>query len=148
MHPRPASLVEKRTNDGRLQTVSGTAYNGFEALWQLKRSPAFDLIVADLNMPKMSGVDFLSVVRRRFPQPLVIAVAGDCHSGDAAPGGVIADAFHAADQQHPETLLRTVADLIRTFKGRAAAHHGNSESSGILQTIKGSTKPGAPELTT
>lgn len=70
------------------------ATNGFDALLQLKRRlPA--IVLSDLNMPQMSGFELLSVVRRRFPQISVIAMSGAYHSGDAIPGGVIADAFYA-----------------------------------------------------
>jgi len=42
-----------------------TAVNGFDALLQLKRKvPA--IVLSDLNMPQMSGFEFISVVRRRF----------------------------------------------------------------------------------
>ena len=46
-------------------------------------------------MPQMSGFEFLSVVRRRFPELLVVAMSGAYDSGDSVPGGVIADAFYA-----------------------------------------------------
>ncbi len=71
-----------------------TAENGFDALLQLKRALP-DVIISDLNMPQMSGFEFLSVVRRRFPEIPVIAVSGAYESGDLVPGGVIADAFYA-----------------------------------------------------
>ena len=46
-----------------------TADNGFDALLQMKRATP-DVIISDLNMPKMSGFELLSVVRRRFPEIL------------------------------------------------------------------------------
>src|SRR3954447_13182362 len=52
-----------------------TAQHGFEALLQLKRETP-DVIISDLNMPQMSGFEFLSVVRRRFPEIPVVAVSG------------------------------------------------------------------------
>src|ERR1043166_5501167 len=66
---------------------ASAAVNGFDALLQLKRRvPA--IVLSDLNMPQMSGFEFLSVVRRRFPQISVIAMRGAYHSGDSVPGGV------------------------------------------------------------
>jgi len=78
-----------------------TAVNGFDALLQLKRRvPA--IVLSDLNMPQMSGFEFLSVVRRRFPQISVIAMSGAYHAEEAIPGGVIADAFYPKGHSDPE----------------------------------------------
>src|SRR5579859_1473448 len=102
-----------------------TAVNGFDALLQLKRKvPA--IVLSDLNMPQMSGFEFLSIVRRRFPKISVIAMSGAYHSSDAVPGGVIADAFYSKGQSNPEVLLLTVAELIRTHAAHAVAHERES----------------------
>ena len=98
-----------------------TAVDGFDALLQMK-SNLPELIVSDLNMPQMSGFEFLSVVRRRFPQVLVVAMSGAYQAGDAVPGGVIADAFYAKGSDTPQTLLRLVADLLRTSASQTTAH--------------------------
>ena len=101
------------------------ATNGFDALLQLKRRlPA--IVLSDLNMPQMSGFELLSVVRRRFPQISTIAMSGAYHSGDAIPGGVIADAFYAKGNSNPEMLLRIVAGLIRTSAAHAVDHERES----------------------
>src|SRR5580765_7483123 len=98
-----------------------TAEDGFDALLEMKsRVPA--LIVSDLNLPQMSGFEFLSVVRRRFPQVLVVAMSGAYEAGDAVPGGVIADGFYAKGTDTPGTLLKLVADLFRTSASRTIAH--------------------------
>jgi len=52
------------------------AIDGFDALMHLKKSLP-DIVISDLNMPRMSGFEFLSVVRRRFPQISVIAMSGN-----------------------------------------------------------------------
>jgi CheY-like chemotaxis protein len=98
-----------------------TAIHGFDALLQLKkRLPA--IVLSDLSMPQMSGFELLSVVRRRFPQISVIAMSGAYHSGDAVPGGVIADAFYSKGHSNPDSLLRTVANLIQTSMAHAVDH--------------------------
>ena len=102
-----------------------TAAGSFAALLQLKkRLPA--IVLSDLNMPEMSGFEFLSVVRRRFPQVSVIAMSGAYQSGDSVPGGVIADAFYAKGYGNPDGLLRTLADLVRTHVAHAVDHERES----------------------
>ncbi|HWY67370.1 MAG TPA: response regulator [Terriglobales bacterium] len=98
-----------------------TAENGFDALLQLKTKVP-ELIVSDLNMPQMSGFEFLSVIRRRFPEILVVAMSGAYESGDAIPGGVIADAFYAKGSDTLASLSRLVGGLLRTSASRAIAH--------------------------
>ena len=44
-------------------------------------------------MPRMSGFELLSVVRRRIPEIYVIATSG-AFSGDEVPHGIAADAFY------------------------------------------------------
>jgi CheY-like chemotaxis protein len=101
------------------------ATDGFDALLQLKKSlPA--IVISDLNMPEMSGFEFLSVVRRRFPHISVIAMSGAYPSGDAVPGGVIADAFHSKGRGNAKALLQMVASLIRTSAEHAADHQRES----------------------
>ena len=118
-----------RESMARLLKAAGyevtTAQDGFDGLLQL-RSEIPDVIISDLNMPQMSGFEFLSVLRRRFPEIPVIAVSGAYGSGDCVPGGVIADAFYAKGDHHPEELLRTVAELLRTRAERAMNHHRQS----------------------
>lgn len=100
-----------------------TAENGFTALQQLKRTLP-DVMVSDLNMPQMSGYELLSVVRRRFPQILTVAMSG-AHQGDDVPVGVIADCFFAKGQS-PRNLLTTVAGLVRTPGDRVSRHQKES----------------------
>jgi CheY-like chemotaxis protein len=96
------------------------AENGFDGLLKLKLLVP-DVIISDLNMPKMSGFEFLSVVRRRFPEISVIASSG-AYGSRVLPTGVLADAFYAKGQDHPETLLHSVASLIRASAEQARTH--------------------------
>jgi CheY-like chemotaxis protein len=70
-----------------------TASDGFEALATIReRVP--DVLISDLNMPRMTGFELLSVVRRRFPTIAVVAMSG-AYSGATIPAGVAADGFYA-----------------------------------------------------
>ncbi len=53
----------------------GTARNGLEALDRLKER-FFDLVIADLKMPGMGGMELLKVLRERYPQTTVVILTG------------------------------------------------------------------------
>jgi CheY-like chemotaxis protein len=68
-----------------------TAADGVEGLHSLSQCLP-DLIISDLNMPRMSGFEFLAVVRQRFPHIATIAMSGG-FSSDETPVAILADAF-------------------------------------------------------
>jgi DNA-binding response OmpR family regulator len=93
------------------------AKDGFAALAQM-RGALPDLIVTDLKMPNMSGFEFLSIARRRFPQIPTIAVSGEFHA-PVEPLGVLADGFFAKPFRIEE-LLTKIVDLLRDAPPRPA----------------------------
>jgi CheY-like chemotaxis protein len=99
-----------------------TAADGFEALAVIRdREP--DILVSDLNMPRMSGFELLSVVRRRFPRIAVIAMSGMYSCATLSPG-VAADGFYVKGSTSAGGLLDIVNEIkdeaVRRFR-RAAA---------------------------
>ncbi len=88
-----------------------TAPNGFSALYAITNETP-DVILSDLHMPGMSGAEFLSIVRRRFPSIRVIAMSSACSGVDLSPL-VAADAFYQKGT-HPSFLLRIVEDMTRS----------------------------------
>jgi CheY-like chemotaxis protein len=68
-----------------------TAKNAYSALREIRQGIP-DILLSDLHMPGMSGFELLSVVRRRFPAIMVIAMSG-AFAGDEVPSGVPADGF-------------------------------------------------------
>lgn len=69
-----------------------SAENGLSALVEIGRKVP-DVVLSDLNMPRMSGFEFLQLVRRHFPLIHLIAMSG-AFVGDEVPSGVAADAFY------------------------------------------------------
>jgi CheY-like chemotaxis protein len=90
---------------------TSAAQNGFEALQIIKRE-APKLLLCDLDMPDMSGREFLTIIRRRFPRIAVIAMSGS-YEEDTAPEGVMADAFYTKGQRKPSELFQIAAELIQ-----------------------------------
>ena len=111
-----------RESLGMLLMASGydvaEADNGVSALSHLDRTVP-DLIVTDLNMPQMSGLELISQVRSRYPSISIVAMSGDYH-GDAVLAGIMADRFYPKGH-HPHNLLTTIANLIATKSARASA---------------------------
>lgn len=92
------------------------AQDGFEGLTALKQSLP-DLIISDLRMPNMSGFEFLSVVRRRFPNIPVIAISSS-FSALSRPESVLADAFFFKGEYEPPELYKKIAELLETIPAR------------------------------
>jgi CheY-like chemotaxis protein len=100
-----------------------TAEDGFAALEQI-REEVPDILLSDLNMPRMSGFELLSVVRRKIPGIYVIATSG-AFSGDDVPHGIAADAFH-----EKATGLASLLHLIES-----AATTGEHRRAGLSAEI-------------
>jgi len=108
------SNLNRRAFSGALVAagyVVRTAVDGLDAIGKL-RAGLPDLIISDLGMPRMSGYEFLAVVRDRFPHVPVIAMSCEITS-HGMPEGVAADAFLQKDELRPEDLLNLISDLIK-----------------------------------
>lgn len=60
---------------GREHTVK-TVSDGAQALAAFQSDPSFDLIVADVNMPRLNGFEFLKRIKELDPQKRVILISG------------------------------------------------------------------------
>ncbi|HZQ25744.1 MAG TPA: response regulator [Terriglobales bacterium] len=95
------------------------AEDGFAALSELRKTMP-DVVISDLEMPHMSGFELLSVVRRRFPQILTVAMSG-AYSEDGLPSWIAADGFYAKGGG-PKNLLRKIEQLIISTPAPSGAH--------------------------
>ena len=72
----------------------------------------------------MNGFEFLSIVRRQFPQLPVIAVSGE-FSDFEVPQSVLADAFFEKSEYSPDQLIVCIADLLRKAPLRSPVKKSN-----------------------
>ncbi|HLH08562.1 MAG TPA: response regulator [Terriglobales bacterium] len=86
------------------------ASDGFAALIALRDAEP-DIIISDLRMPGMSGFEFLSIVRRRFPHIPVIAISGE-YIMEKMPPGLLMDVFFQKGGYTPAELFLTIRNLI------------------------------------
>ncbi len=93
-----------------------TTSDGFAALATI-RNRVPDILISDLDMPRMSGFELLSIVRRRFPAIAVIAMSG-AYSGVAVPQGIAADAFYAKGSSSVARLF----EILCAIKDEATRH--------------------------
>jgi CheY-like chemotaxis protein len=96
-----------------------TAADGVVGLHSLSKSLP-DLIISDLNMPRMSGFEFLAVVRQRFPHIATIAMSGGYGTGEI-PLGILADAFLQKGNYTIKELSHQVGKLLAASPLRSEA---------------------------
>jgi CheY-like chemotaxis protein len=97
------------------------ADDGLDAIGKL-RAEVPDVIISDLNMPGMSGLEFLKVLRKRFPQIPVILITAV--AADEVPAEVAADAYYHKNEFLAEQLLKTIPDLSNKLPLRDAPPPG------------------------
>ena len=100
-----------------------TAKDGVDGLNALSKSLP-DLIISDLNMPRMSGFEFLAVVRERFPHIATIAMSGG-HSSGEMPIGILADAFLQKGNYTIQQLSHEVGKLLSASPLRSEGKKGD-----------------------
>jgi CheY-like chemotaxis protein len=113
-----------------------SAEDGFTALAEI-RAEIPDVILSDLYMPGMSGFEFLSVVRRRFPAVRAVAMSS-AFSGASVPPGIVADAYYEK-ATNVTTLLQIMNEL--TYAQRPPAFQDSTTKAPLWITKAGHTLP-------
>ncbi|WP_175732846.1 hybrid sensor histidine kinase/response regulator [Burkholderia ambifaria] len=106
-------LLEKRGYD---VTVAVDGMDG----WNAVRSDAFDLVVTDVDMPRMDGIELVTLIRsdpalKRVPVMIVSYKDRDEDRRRGLDAG--ADYYLAKSSFHDEALLDAVHDLIGGARG-------------------------------
>ena len=91
------------------------AKDGIDGLVKL-RDELPTVIISDLQMPRMAGIEFISVVRRRFPFILVIGLSGAIPN--EVPVESKPDVWFDKDGLKISELLRALHDLVRKTPDR------------------------------
>jgi len=87
-----SSLAVLSARFSELRYCVRSAHGGSSALSEIEKELP-DILLSDLNMPGIPGVQFLLMVRRMFPSIRVVAMSR-ADSGSRVPRGVAADVFY------------------------------------------------------
>src|ERR1035441_904175 len=95
--------------------VVQAAVDGLDAVKKL-RAGLPDLIISDLNMPRMDGTELLEIIRKRFQQ-IPVMLVGD-EALEALPGEVPADAYFQKNRFGFHQFPEAIGELFRRHHPR------------------------------
>ncbi len=118
--------ITTRTLEASVLTASGyevtTAVDGMEA-WRLVQESRFDLVVSDVQMPRMDGLEFCRRVRAApavASTPIILVTSLDTQEEKMQGLDAGADVYITKSSFDQETLLGTIQQLIgRTAKAKS-----------------------------
>jgi len=75
------------------------------------------IIITDLDMPHVNGLEFIEALRALYPQPVIIVVSGK--GADQLDAALAAGAQVALSKPiHPQKLLKAIAEITQDSLGR------------------------------
>jgi two-component system sensor histidine kinase and response regulator WspE len=105
--------LERKLLDSRGYEIE-VAVNGMEG-WNAVRTGNFDLVVTDIDMPRMDGIELVSLIRKDpnlKSLPVMIVSYKDREEDRRRGLEAGADYYLTKSSFHDETLVRAVIDLI------------------------------------
>jgi DNA-binding NtrC family response regulator len=88
------------------------AKNGIEGIKMLEEE-SFDLVLTDLKMPNMDGIEVLGTIKEKWPKTDVVIVTG-YQTVETAVKAIKLGAFDYIEKPFtPDTLIATVSNVFR-----------------------------------
>jgi YesN/AraC family two-component response regulator len=103
--------------------------NATDALLELEREPA-DVVITDIIMPKLNGVDAISRIVQEFPSVRIVAISGGGNFDPSSyqPAAITTTAYLAAAKKAGAHLILTKpfesAELIDAVRRVIGGGHG------------------------
>lgn len=110
------SLIAEILQDAGYSVVE--ARTGKEALWYLDSFSDFSLLITDLAMPDIEGIELITILKKSHPDLSIVAISGDFDSLHVARllgvKGVLPKPFK------PSAVLQTVESALSARASSAA----------------------------
>ncbi len=113
--------------------VKDISYNGLDGL-KLMETNRYDVILTDIRMPKMDGLEFLRKIRERNNQIPVVIITGHNefeYTRKAIRLGATDYILKPLDKGEIKEVLNQLAELIRKDSGREAANDWDRINGGV-----------------
>ena len=117
------NLLDSLSRQLRRNFEVETALSASQGLTALKENPGFSVVVADLNMPGMDGIDFLIEAKAITPDTVRIMLSGSSDFSQSVRAVNEGSVFRFLSKPFPAKKLIEVLDLA------AEQYHLNSEIS-------------------
>ncbi len=102
-----------------------TAPNGRDALAWIERDPAIAVVVSDMHMPGMNGVELLVEIRRRWPAITRVLLTGSPDRDTELSAMMLAQAFRFLTKPIPvDRLAAEVEAALKHHRAGAAPPRG------------------------
>ena len=111
--------------------VVGTAADAFQARDMIQAFEP-DVLSLDVEMPRMSGIDFLRRLMPQYPMPVVVVSAVSDNVFDALDAGAV-DFVTKPEPGKPGGLERLISELIVKIKIASMARVAKKQKGGELQ---------------
>lgn len=105
-----------------------TAAGGDEGLMEL-RDQCVDVVITDIIMPRMNGVDTIKAIVKEFPQVRIVAISGGGNFG--------------VTEYKPEAITTTAYLTAAKIAGAQAVLTKPFETKDLIEAIEGDTGGGA-----
>jgi two-component system chemotaxis response regulator CheB len=106
------TIIKKGLSEASDIEVVAEASDAFEA-GDLIRQHAPDVLIMDINLPKMSGTDFLSDLMANTPLPCILITAGNVSEKDALSVGAAGFLKKPASPQETQVFMSGLSTKVR-----------------------------------
>ena len=104
------ALAERMTNRGMTVSTSSSAIEGLKSI----EDKSFDVVVLDLQMPEMDGIETLKILKKKKPELQVILLTGHA----TVEKGIEAMKLGAMDLLEKPADLTTLTEKIKKAQAK------------------------------